>query len=430
MRIGLFTDSYHPASNGVVVIVDSTRRQLEALGHEVFIFAPDGGVIHGKQPEDPHIIRYPAFQYDLQLSMFFPHVLIAKARALHLDVIEFFTPAQIGLMSVLAARLSHTVLIAKHSTDTYEFSKDYKAMMLSYVFASVLTPVFVKPTRRRMATLMRLYVAPMAKPQTERWAQRLIAGLMAMLYGGCDAVIAVSQKSSDQLAGFADRVGEHMNLKVIPDGVDILPPATPGDAERFRAQWGITDEDEVVVNFGRMAEEKNQVLLINMMPLLVAQRPNAKLLLAGDYVFRGKLEAMAARSPVRDRIIFTGKYQREDLGTICAVSRVFAFPSIWDTQGIVLNEAAGLGLPIVMCDRDLNDVFVDGENGLLAENEPRDFAAKIARLLEDDALRTQFGQRGREIAKRFGGRQQAEKLVELYQQLVARRSAGGNPAGK
>ena len=32
MRIGLFTDSYRPSINGIVFVVDSLKRELEALG--------------------------------------------------------------------------------------------------------------------------------------------------------------------------------------------------------------------------------------------------------------------------------------------------------------------------------------------------------------------------------------------------------------
>ena len=417
VRIGLFTDSYHPASNGVVVIVDATRRQLEELGHEVYIFAPDGGVLTHKQPHDPHVIRMPAFQYDMQLSLFFPPWLLAKVARLHLDVIEFFTPAQLGLTSVLAARLTHAALVGKHSTDTYEFSKNYKAMAISYVFAGLLAPTIVKPTPHRLATYLRLYLTPQPRPKGERWSQHLVAGLMAMLYASCDAVIAVSDKSADQLTGFADRIGETLPICVLPDGIDVLAPPQPGEVETLRSRWGIEPDDEVVVNFGRMAEEKNQVLLINMMPRLVKQRPHVKLVLAGDYVFRGRLEALAAASPVSDRIIFTGPYERRELGAICAISQVFAFPSLTDTQGIVLNEAAGLGLPIVMCDQHLNDVFVEGQNGLLANNDPTDFAKAVARLLADDQLRTAFSERGRQLAAQFTERHQAEKLAALFEQL-------------
>ena len=419
MRIGLFTDSYHPASNGVVVVIDVTRRELEKLGHEVYIFAPDGGMVRGKQPEDPHIIRLPAIQYDMQLSVFSPPVLLRKIRALKLDVIHYFTPAQVGLMATLAARKTGAVLVGQHTTDTYEFTKDYPAMALGYIFGGLLGPLFMKPSSEQKKTFAKLYLSPVKRDETdEKWTQRLVAGLMALMYANCDGVVAVSQKSADQLAGFAARFNEELNLRVIPTGVDILPSASKSEIAAFRKKWQIDPDDEVVINCGRMAEEKNLTLLIDMLPELLLKRPKAKLLLAGDYVYRKKLEKIAAASPAADRIIFSGLYQRSELGKMCAVCRVFAFPSLTDTQALVLNEAAGQGLPIVMCDTGVNEVFRDGENGLRAKNDPHDFADKIAQILNDDSLHKKFSTRSRELASQFSELAQTEKLVEFYRELL------------
>lgn len=420
MRIGLFTDTYHPAANGVVVIVDVARRELEKLGHEVFIFAPDGAAVNSRKklPRDPHIIRLPAIQYDMQLSLFFPPRLLRRIRALKLDVIQFVTPAQVGLMAALAARKTGAVLVGKHATDTYEFSKDYRAMALSYFFAGFLAPLFVKLSPAQKKTFAKLYLAPMSRESDENYTQRLIAGLMSLLYANCDGVVAVSRKSAEQLQSFAERSGETLNLRVIPDGVDGLPPPAPKAVAAFRKKWKIAPDDEVIVSLGRMAEEKNLTLLIDMLPILLKKHPHAKLLLAGGYIYRETLEKIAAQSPAADRIIFTGLYPRDELPTICAVAKVFAFSSLTDTQALVLNEAAGQGLPIVMCDRGVNDVFVAGENGLLAENNPRDFADKVAQLLDDDDLRQKFGARSRELAAQFSESAQTEKLVEFYRELL------------
>ena len=418
MRIGLFTDSYHPASNGVVVSVDATRYQLEQLGHEVFIFAPDGGVFHDRQPDDDHVIRLPAIQYDLQLSLFNPTSLLRRIRRMNLDIIQFFTPAQIGLVATMAAHRDSTVLVGKHSTDTYEYSRNYPAMAVGYVFGGFLAPFVVHRTVANARLFAKLYMTTRGRQTDERWTQRLVAGLMTLYYTSCDGVIAVSAKSAAQLTGFAARHGRTLNLKVIPDGVDLLAPPDPAAVSAFRQEWGIAEDDEVVVNFGRMAEEKNQVTLIRMMPMLCEQHPKAKLLLAGDYVYRGQLEWIAAHSPFHDRIVFTGRYQRDQLSAICAVSKVFAFPSLEDTQGFVLNEAAGCGLPIVMCDKNLNDVFVDGVNGLMAENSPKDFADKVAMILDDPELADRFSKAGIELARQFSERHQTEQLVAYYTELL------------
>ena len=63
MRIGLFTDTYRPSINGIVFVVESTKKHLEALGHEVYVFCPARSIRPSKHAlefdEDEHIIRFP-----------------------------------------------------------------------------------------------------------------------------------------------------------------------------------------------------------------------------------------------------------------------------------------------------------------------------------------------------------------------------------
>src|SRR3989442_8982182 len=60
MRIALFTDSYLPTVDGVVTSVLTTRRQLEANGHEVVVFAPEDPRGRGKRGAGPSYVRAKA----------------------------------------------------------------------------------------------------------------------------------------------------------------------------------------------------------------------------------------------------------------------------------------------------------------------------------------------------------------------------------
>lgn len=453
MRIGLFTDSYHPASNGVVVVVDSLRRELEAAGHEVYIFAPDASVaprivkletrlrhkmeqkipdalakyvkLSTRQsirvmPTDPHIIRLPAFQYDMQLSLFFPPRVMQTIRDLKLDVIQFFTPGQLGLMASYAARKTGAVLIGQHSTDVYGFSKAYPGIVLGCFLGGFFAPIIYKMSLHERRDFTKLYFSRRRFESDEKWGQRLVAGFTAVLYAGCDGVVAVSSKSADQLQQFARRIDEKLTLRVIPTGVNAIE--RPKDFDKklsdFRTKFSIAKDDEVILNFGRMAEEKNLPLLITVLEYLVKTRPKIKLLFAGDYLFRDQLEALAQRSPVADRIVFVGRYKRQDLPIICAVAKIFVFPSLTDTQALVLNEAAGQHLPIVMIDQNINEVFHNNENGLLARNSARDFAKKCEQILNDEKLRQNFAQKSGELAGQFYEKDQTAKLIHFYRELL------------
>lgn len=68
---------------------------------------------------------------------------------------------------------------------------------------------------------------------------------------------------------------------------------------------------------------------------------------------------------------------REDLGVAYAALDVFTFPSLKDTQGWVLHEAAHAHLPIVLIDREVSEVVEDGKNGYFARNNATDVARKV-----------------------------------------------------
>jgi glycosyltransferase involved in cell wall biosynthesis len=425
MKIGLFTDTYHANYNGVVLVVDVTRRELEKLGHEVYVFAPSANLrnqVLEVDADDDHLIHFPAVTApgtdDFKLPILFPPHVLREIKDLKLDIIHFFTPGPMMMMAAYAAKKTHLPLIAQHTTDTYNFSDSYKTMQLGYAAMSVILPATTKTSHEQRLRTAKLFVPRKPDESEANWGRRVIGNYLSIVYAACDAVIAVSEKSRAQLEQILAEHDETANFVVIPTGVDPYQPTTPARAKAFRTKYGLTESDEVVVNFGRMAAEKNLAMLIPMLEELVELRPHAKLLLAGDFDYRAELEKIAADSPIHDRIIFSGYYTHDEVSTICAVSKIYAFPPLYDTQGMVVQEAAHCGLPIVLCDPLAPAVFRAGENGLVAVNDPRDFAAKCAEILADDQMRKRFGAKSRELAADLTEKKQTEKIVELYRAVL------------
>lgn len=425
MRIGLFTDSYRPAVNGVVYVVESAKRHLEALGHEVFIFCPARSMRPSKHAvefdEDEHVIRFPsikgAFFDDYDTSLFFPPYVVRSIKELNLDVIHFFTPGQVGLMAAHAAFKLDIPIVAQHCTDLREYVKHYKdGSLLPGLLALVtLMPFTVRVDRGDVKEIFKLY-----RPRRERveWNIDIVERIVTMVYSKCDAVIALSRKSQRQLESWqTERYRYEVTLK--PDGVDALPRPTKLETEAFRAAYGINVDDTLITFVGRLGAEKNLDLLVRMFKYVGEACPRARLLFVGDFEYRETLEAKARRSPYADRITFTGMMPRDQLGTVYAASTVFAFPSLTDTQAWVLHEATHAGLPIVMLDKGLSEVVSDGENGSLTRNDSKSFAQSITMLLQDDVLREQYGHVSKLFARRYTELKQIKKLEKLYQQVIA-----------
>lgn len=424
MRIGLFTDSYRPAQNGVVVVVDVTRRELEKMGHEVYVFAPSANLLNQVaevDKNDDHLIHFPTIRgagfKEGQLSVFFPPHLLNKVRDLKIDVLHFFTAGQMALFCCYAARKTGAALIGQHCTDTYEYSDSYKLLKVGYAAMCALMPAAVEMTPKQRLDFATLYAF---KKDSDNWGKRLVAGMLALWYQACDSVIAVSKKSAQQLQMIADRNDVTLNLSIIPTGVNPPSPVTDDEVDAFRREFNIQPDDEVIIYFGRLGQEKNLAMLIPTIERVLQKRPKAKLVYAGDWEYRATLEKLAFESPARDRIVFTGRYERSQIGILNAISKIYVFPSLTDTQGLAVTEAAYGRLPIVLCDPLAPAAFEEDGNGLVAQNDPDDFADKLLGILGNKSLYRRFSKRSKELASELTEQRQTEKVVELYRQALRR----------
>lgn len=431
MRIGLFTDTYRPSINGIVFVVESLKRELESLGHEVYVFCPAKSMSPSKQAEllnedaDSRIIRFPsikgAFFDDYDTSVFFPPAVQRRIKELELDIVHVFTPSQIGLVGVKAAKKNNIPLVIQHCTDIYEFVDHYPAVLPgALALAGIVFPMSVRLRGHDLLEIAKLY-----KPRAgvTKWNKDIIESVITILYSKADAVIALCRKSCKQLKSWQYDDYQY-ELVLMPNGVNALPRPTKTEVKVFREQWNLAEDDEIFGFVGRLGEEKNLPLLIKSFERHIAKkRPKAKLLFVGDFEYRKTLEEMAAATKYADRIIFTGAMPREKLGLAYSVLDVFAFPSLKDTQGWVLHEAAHAGLPIVLVDKELSEVVQDGVNGFIANDNPTSFGRSIITLLEDANKRQEFGAISKKLAAKFTESRQVKKLEKLYQELIDQKAA-------
>ena len=416
MRIALFTDSYRPQVNGIVYVTEIMRRGFEALGHEVYIFAPADSLRVKKH--DDHIIRSPAIQRfpykDFNVALIFPPSMVRKVKKLDFDMVHFLTPGPVGLMGMYVAHKLNLPVVAEYCTDLFEYVDQYTLSLPSIIALGIALPFTFKTSRGELRDILRAW---RPRRSVGAWNQEMVKNNLNVLHEHCDAVIVHSQKSADQLASWQDE-DSHYPIHIIPTGVDALPAVKPSEITKFKKHWHILPEDEVVQYVGRIGVEKNLDMLIEMIGELVKWRPNAKLMFVGDFDYRKELEAKAQVSPAADRIIFVGRIPREKLAIAHAVAKVFVFPSITDTQSLAIHEAAQSGLPIVMVDKPVTEVVHDGQNGLFADNDPIDMAKKVRHILDDPELRAAMGAASRQFAAQFSELGQCKKMIELYESII------------
>lgn len=190
-------------------------------------------------------------------------------------------------------------------------------------------------------------------------------------------------------------------------GVDFVPnPIFIDRAERITPS-----ENDVFVYIGRLSPEKGVTLLAE-----AARGTGVRVKIVGDGELRQTLEIQFPE------IEFTGWQNREQVIEHIRSARALVLPSLWyETQGMVVAEAAALGVPAIVPDTcAARDMVVDGQTGLWFKGGiSDDLAEKITRL-KDSATVQSMGQAA--YAKFWANpptlNKHLDALTEVYKQLL------------
>jgi glycosyltransferase involved in cell wall biosynthesis len=216
-------------------------------------------------------------------------------------------------------------------------------------------------------------------------------------------------------------------IAIWPNTVDVEAYARRIDALRparaeLRASFGVDPGATVVLHVGRLIPEKGPDDLLDAVARATSfGEVRLHLLMVGDGPMDDQLRARAAELSVS--ATFTGLLEGDRLLEAYAAADVFALLSRRETWGIVVNEAAAAGLPLVLTDRvgASADLLHDDVNGLTVRSGDRDGqAAALARLARDPELRETFGRRSRELVAPMTYEASVSDLVALLREVVPR----------
>lgn len=250
---------------------------------------------------------------------------------------------------------------------------------------------------------------------------RLIDGFTARRL--TDHFHAVSQAVKDSTVETMGVKPERITVVKRGRDEDRLGRAGPERRLRVRRRLGLGDDLELIVTVGRQEYQKGHRHLVDAFAKVVAERPQARLLIAGRHGHASAaLEAQIANLGLIEVVKLLG--HRSDVADILAASDLFVFPSVYEGLGGALIEALALSLPVVASDIPaLREVVVEGENALLVPPaQPVPLSEKILELLGDPARRERFGLRSREIFEtEFRADDAANRMLELLAAVARER---------
>jgi glycosyltransferase involved in cell wall biosynthesis len=230
------------------------------------------------------------------------------------------------------------------------------------------------------------------------------------------AIIATSPdylRTSPILASYQDR------CHVIPFGIALerFERCDPAEVAKIHRQHG----ERLILSVGRLVYYKGFEHLIRAMA-----RVRGKLLIVGDGPLRSKLENLMHEVGVAGKVVFAGAIRDEQMVPHYHASSLFALASIARSEafGIVQIEAMAAGIPVVNTRLDSGVPFVSlhEQTGLtVPPADPEALAGAINRLLDDEALRKQFGEAARRRARQeFALETMTTRTLALYDSVMNR----------
>lgn len=181
-----------------------------------------------------------------------------------------------------------------------------------------------------------------------------------------------------------------------------------------RAELALPQNVTLLGSVGRLARSKN----LDSAVKLLTQNPQWHLALAGHGPEENKLRDMAAAWGCADRLHLPSEIHPDRVGDFLAALDVFVFPSVAETFGLAVVEAAQAGVPVVANDLEvLREVLaVDGEACALFVDvgNSAQFADAVSRVLTDADLRQQMTERGMRLKDRYP----LDKMFDDYDRLI------------
>lgn len=391
MKILFISDVYFPRVNGVSTSIKTFINQLEKLGHQVDLIAPD----YESNAVDEHFVkRVPARSIyfdpeDRLMKVGSALKLLPELKLARYDIIHVNTPFVAHYLGLkLAKRLSIPCVETYHT-----FFEDYLHHYLPWI-----------PQR------------------AARGLARLISKKQC---NSVDAIVVPSQPMLNVLRTYG--IGATAN--VIPTGLQH-GSFQEADGLMFKQKYGIENNRPMLLYVGRVAFEKNIPFLLEMTKVLAERYPNVLLVIAGEGPAEKALHQLATTLKIEDNVQFIGYLDRSmELNACYKSADAFVFSSKSETQGLVLLEAMAQGTPVVaIAELGTASILIEGEGALIAPDNTAVFADRVASLIDDRELRDTLGHKAREYTERtWTAAVQAKRMVSFYQKVITQYQFKNNP---
>lgn len=228
-----------------------------------------------------------------------------------------------------------------------------------------------------------------------------------------DFLILISRQTEKVLKDMGLLMGK--KYRYIPNGVD-KGLFKPGDRAASRRRLGLPEDKSVVTFVGQMTTVKRPLDFITAFSLL----PDDYIgLMAGRGPLLAEATALSEKLKIGNRLKILGYVDRELLPAIYSASDVVVYPTEYEIQPLVPQEAMSCGaIPVVSDIPGNNEIISDGQNGLLFRlGDVEELAAKIIKLCSEPALYEKLRFNGIRFMEERDWETTSMRTLEIYESL-------------
>lgn len=411
MKIVIASDIYYPMTNGVAVFAHNLAGGLASQGHQVMVICPSftgksyteidpqTGVVNNylrsvrfpfypdqinKIPDKKAVmgVNLPRLIYKHGIwTSIYPYPEVKK-------ILKDFQP------DVIHNQTAETIALA-----VLAYARKYKVPLVStgHAYPDNITGQLkiLKPVKRPVDAVLRAYMASFLKNSE---------------YATMPTEMAIEDLVPKNRKKFK------VTVEALSNGVDLsaFKPGRP-DPEVIK-KYKIPQGVPIVLYVGRVDPEKSIEVVIESFNEIVKAEPEARMVIVGEGIDRSRLEQLVEKKNLKESVQFLGRVMPPDLIEIYRAGSVFVTASETETQGIVLIEAAAVGLPIVAVRAGaVPELCRSGFNGELSD--PKDYlsmAEQILDLIRDKNKAKIYGENSQKIAAKHDLRATLKRFEEIY----------------
>ena len=344
--IGIFNDNFPPVLDGVGITAQNYAYWLTETGHDVSVITPYAPNMQDVMASAPYPIhRYISipipFRYPYRYGLpYLDASFMRKWKEMNFDIVHAHCPFTTG---TLASRISKSQQIPLVATFHSKYRQDFE------------------------------HNVP-CKPIVDWMVKRIIH-----FYEQADEVWIPLPAVEETLREY----GYKGHVEVVENGNDFYASKSQIAIirESMRAELGIMPDETMLLFVGQHTWEKNIRFILESLSLM-KDKPFHFFMVGTGYAVHA-IRSLIRQLGLSDRVTLLGNiHDRDRLNRIYAAADLFLFPSLYDTCGLVVREAAAMHTPsILLRESTAATAITDGVNGFLTHNDPADFVQQIMYLM-------------------------------------------------